>query len=73
MKKLFQLLLSFFALVASSYFNATNAQSALRVITADADVVAFVDAEKICSLADISALMKSKWVLPFTRIGDLLS
>lgn len=54
MKKLFQLLLSFFALVASSYFNATNAQSALRVITADADVVAFVDAEKICSLADIS-------------------
>lgn len=54
MKKLFQLLLSFFALVASSYFNATNAQSALRVITADADVVAFVDAEKICSLAGIS-------------------
>ena len=54
MKKFFQLLLSFFALVASSYFNATNAQSALRVITADADVVAFVDAEKICSLADIS-------------------
>lgn len=54
MKRLFQLLLSFFALVASSYFNATNAQSALRVITADADVVAFVDAEKICSLADIS-------------------
>lgn len=54
MKKLFQLLLSFFALVASSYFNATNAQSALQVITADADVVAFVDAEKICSLADIS-------------------
>lgn len=54
MKKLFQLLLSFFALIASSYFNATNAQSALRVITADADVVAFVDAEKICSLADIS-------------------
>jgi hypothetical protein len=54
MKRLFQLLLSFFALIASSYFNATNAQSALRVITADADVVAFVDAEKICSLADIS-------------------
>lgn len=54
MKRLFQLLLSFFALVASSYFNATNAQSALRVITADADVVAFVDAEKICSLAGIS-------------------
>lgn len=54
MKRLFQLLLSFFALVASSYFNATNAQSALQVITADADVVAFVDAEKICSLADIS-------------------
>lgn len=54
MKKFFQLLLSFFALVASSYFNATNAQSALRVITADADVVAFVDAEKICSLAGIS-------------------
>lgn len=54
MKRLFQLLLSFFALVASSYFNVTNAQSALRVITADADVVAFVDAEKICSLAGIS-------------------
>ena len=54
MKRLFQLLLSFFALIASSYFNAINAQSALRVITADADVVAFVDAEKICSLADIS-------------------
>lgn len=54
MKRLFQLLLSFFALIASSYFNATNAQSALRVITADADVVAFVDAEKICSLAGIS-------------------
>ena len=54
MKRLFQLLLSFFALIASSYFNATNAQSALRVITADADVIAFVDAEKICSLADIS-------------------
>ena len=54
MKRLFQLLLSFFALIASSYFNATNAQSALRVITADAYVVAFVDAEKICSLADIS-------------------
>ena len=54
MKRLFQLLLSFFALVASSYFNAINAQSALRVITADADVVAFVDAEKICSLAGIS-------------------
>ena len=54
MKRLFQLLLSLFALIASSYFNATNAQSALRVITADADVVAFVDAEKICSLADIS-------------------
>ena len=54
MKKLFQLLLSFFALIASSYFNATNAQSALQVITADADVVAFVDAEKICSLAGIS-------------------
>lgn len=54
MKRLFQLLLSFFALIASSYFNATNAQSALRAITADADVVAFVDAEKICSLADIS-------------------
>ena len=54
MKRLFQLLLSFFALIASSSFNATNAQSALRVITADADVVAFVDAEKICSLADIS-------------------
>lgn len=54
MKRLFQLLLSFFALVASSYFNATNAQSALQVITADADVVAFVDAEKICSLAGIS-------------------
>lgn len=54
MKRLFQLLLSFFAIIASSYFNAINAQSALRVITADADVVAFVDAEKICSLADIS-------------------
>lgn len=54
MKRLFQLLLSFFALIASSYFNVTNAQSALRVITADADVVAFVDAEKIFSLADIS-------------------
>ena len=54
MKRLFQLLLSFFALIASSSFNTTNAQSALRVITADADVVAFVDAEKICSLADIS-------------------
>lgn len=54
MKKLFQLLLSFFALIASSYFNATNAQSALRVITADAEAVAFVDAEKICSLAGIS-------------------
>ena len=54
MKRLFQLLLSFFALIASSYFNAINAQSVLRVITADADVVAFVDAEKICSLADIS-------------------
>ena len=54
MKRLFQLLLSFFALIASSYFNAINAQSALRVITADADVVAFVDVEKICSLADIS-------------------
>lgn len=54
MKRLFQLLLSLFALIASSYFNAINAQSALRVITADADVVAFVDAEKICSLADIS-------------------
>ena len=54
MKRLFQLLLSFFALIASSSFNATNAQSVLRVITADADVVAFVDVEKICSLADIS-------------------
>lgn len=54
MKRLFQLLLSLFALIASSYFNAINAQSALRVITADADVVAFVDVEKICSLADIS-------------------
>lgn len=54
MKRLFQLLLSFFALIASSSFNTTNAQSALRVITADADVVAFVDAEKICSLAGIS-------------------
>ncbi len=54
MKRLFQLLLSFFALVASSYFNAANAQSALQVIPSDASIVALVDAEKICSMADIS-------------------
>lgn len=54
MKRLFQLLLSFVALVASSYFNAANAQSALQVIPSDASIVALVDTEKICSLADIS-------------------
>ena len=54
MKRLFQLLLSFFALIASSYFNATNAQSALQVIPSDASIVALVDAEKLCPMADIS-------------------
>ncbi len=54
MKRLFQLLLSFVALVASSYFNVANAQTALQVIPSDASIVAIVDAEKICSLADIS-------------------